>query len=65
MISDALGLSVPYVNRVLRDLRDDGLVRITGQQVLIEDFAELSALADFEHSYLKPLPINALLPQSG
>ncbi|HVB18018.1 MAG TPA: Crp/Fnr family transcriptional regulator [Stellaceae bacterium] len=57
-IGDALGLSVPYVNRVLRQLRDDGLVRITDQLVVIENIEELSALADFEHSYLRPLSID-------
>jgi CRP-like cAMP-binding protein len=56
-IGDALGLSIPYVNRVLRQLRDDGLVRIDAQRVVIEDLEELSILADFEHTYLKPLSI--------
>ena len=54
LISDTLGLSIPYVNRVLRQLRDDGLVSIKDQLVVIENIEELSALADFERSYLKP-----------
>ena len=53
-ISDALGLSIPYVNRVLGELRDAGLVHIKDRQVIIDDVEELSALADFEHAYLKP-----------
>lgn len=57
MISDALGLSIPYVNRVLHVLRDDGLVRIKDQQVIIEDMDELSALADFDKTYLTPLSL--------
>jgi CRP-like cAMP-binding protein len=57
IISDVLGLSIPYVNRVLGQLRDNGLVRIKDQIVIIENIEELSALADFERSYLKPLPI--------
>jgi CRP-like cAMP-binding protein len=61
MISDALGLSVPYVNRVLHELRDDGLVSIRGRRVVIEDQNELSALADFEPGYLRPLSITELL----
>lgn len=61
MISDALGLSIPYVNRVLHRLRDDGLVRIRDQTVVIENMEELLALADFEHNYLQPLPIVELL----
>jgi CRP-like cAMP-binding protein len=61
MISDTLGLSVPYVNRVLHELRDDGLVRIRGRLVIIEDLDRLSALADFEPGYLRPLSITELL----
>lgn len=57
MISDALGLSVPYVNRVLRQFRDDGLVRIKDRLVIIENREGLAALADFEHTYLRPLSI--------
>ena len=63
IISDALGLSIPYVNRVLQQLRQQGLVTIKDQCVVIENFEELAALADFEHAYLHPLSIAELLPQ--
>lgn len=52
VMGDALGLSVPHVNRTLRQLRDDGFVGIEDQRVVIHDLEGLSALADFEHSYL-------------
>lgn len=58
VIGDALGLSLAYVNRVLRRLADDGLVSIKDQKVTIKNVEELSLLADFEHNYLKPLPIS-------
>jgi CRP-like cAMP-binding protein len=61
MISDALGLSIPYLNRVLQQLRRDGLVTMKDQTVTIENIEELSALADFEHNYLRPLSILELL----
>lgn len=57
MISDALGLSIPYVNRLLQQLRQDRMVTIKDQLVVIENMEELAALADFEHSYLRPLSI--------
>jgi CRP-like cAMP-binding protein len=57
MISDALGLSIPYVNRLLQQLRQDGLVTIKDQLVVIENMEELAALADFEQAYLRPLSI--------
>ena len=65
MISDALGLSIPYVNRVLHQLRDAGLVRIKDQTVIIDNIEELSALADFEHTYLKPQPIAEFMAEHG
>jgi CRP-like cAMP-binding protein len=65
MISDALGLSIPYVNRVLQQLRQDGLVKMKDQTVTIENFEELSALADFEHGYLRPLSIHHLLGETA
>ena len=63
VISDVLGLSIPYVNRVLQQLRAGGLLRISGHQIVIENIEELSALADFEQTYLKPLPITELLAE--
>jgi CRP-like cAMP-binding protein len=64
MISDSLGLSIPYVNRVLQQLRRDGLVRIKDRRVVIDNPEELAALADFEHGYLKPLSIMEFAAQA-
>ena len=61
MIGDALGLSLAYVNRVIRELADDGLVTFEDQRVVIHDVEALSALADFERGYLKPVPITELV----
>ncbi len=61
LIADALGLSIPYVNQVLRQLRGDGLVRIKDKVIVINDVEALSALVDFERNYLKPLSIVDLL----
>ena len=60
VIGDALGLSIPYVNRVLQQLRQDGLVTIKDQLVVIENIDELSAVADFDQVYLKPVSIAEL-----
>jgi CRP-like cAMP-binding protein len=64
IVADALGLSVPYVNRVLQQLRAAGLVRIGDQTVVIENIDELSALADFEQTYLRPMSITELLAEN-
>lgn len=62
MIGDMLGLSIPYLNRVLQQLRAEGLVAFDGGKVVIHDVSALSALADFEQGYLRPLSIGELLP---
>jgi CRP-like cAMP-binding protein len=57
VIGDALGLSLPYVNRILRRLSDDGLVTIKEHRFTINDVEALAALADFERNYLRPMPL--------
>jgi CRP-like cAMP-binding protein len=54
LISDALGLSVTHVNRVFQRLRSDNLACLTDQRVVIMDVSRLSALADFDPTYLQP-----------
>jgi CRP-like cAMP-binding protein len=57
IIGDALGLSIPYVNRVLHQLQDEGLVVARNQRFQIRNMEELAALADFKQDYLQPRPI--------
>lgn len=57
VIGDSLGLSVAYVNRSLRRLAAENLVVLKGQSVVFGDLAQLSAVADFDYSYLEPLSI--------
>lgn len=61
IIGDALGLSVPYVNRVLHQLQDEGLIRVKNQHFEIRNVEELTALADFKQDYLLP----RLMPESS
>jgi CRP-like cAMP-binding protein len=52
MLADALGLSAVHVNRVLRQLREMGLLTFQKGHVTIDDFDGLVALADFDKAYL-------------
>jgi len=52
LIGDALGLSVPHVSRTLKQLREQDLVAIESQRVVIKDVEALSRLADFERTNL-------------
>jgi CRP-like cAMP-binding protein len=65
LIGDALGLSVPHVNRVLRRLREDNLVVIEDQRVTIKDRDALAELADFEPGYLRRFAIREMLEEAA
>ena len=52
LLADALGLSAVHVNRVLRELREAGLMTFQKGRVTFDDFAGLVALADFDTAYL-------------
>lgn len=51
-LADALGLSAVHVNRILRQLREEGLVTFRDGHVAFHDHARLMALADFHAEYL-------------
>ena len=52
MLADALGLSAVHVNRILRQLREQGLLTFHRGRVTIHDFEGLVTLADFDKTYL-------------
>ena len=51
-LADALGLSAVHANRVLRTLREDGLVTFQKGRVSFDNFKALSELAGFDPDYL-------------
>jgi CRP-like cAMP-binding protein len=48
VLADALGLTAIHVNRVLRQLREAGLLTVKGRKVTIEDAGRMRSLAGFE-----------------
>lgn len=52
LLADALGLSAVHVNRVLRHLRDAGLVTFRDGMVTFDDYAGLTEFAQFDPTYL-------------
>ena len=52
VIADALGLTAIHVNRVLRQLRDRGLLTVRKKTVTIHDLDGLRKLAGFQGGYL-------------
>ncbi|WP_255587169.1 Crp/Fnr family transcriptional regulator [Hephaestia mangrovi] len=51
-IGDALALTAVHVNRTLRVLEADGLIRRSKRAVIVGDWAALRAAADFNENYL-------------
>jgi CRP-like cAMP-binding protein len=51
-IGDAVGLSAPHVNRMLSELKREGLIAVEGHQIRLLDKAALQIVAEFEPSYL-------------
>jgi CRP-like cAMP-binding protein len=56
VMSDALGLSVPHLNRTLAKLRADGLIAMDGRHVQLVDLAALELLGNFQRLELRPIP---------
>ena len=51
-LADATGLTSVHVNRMLRELREEGLVTFRGGRVTIHDWERLQTTADFDPIYL-------------
>jgi len=58
LMADALGLTAIHVNRVLRQLREQGLITVNEHHVVIDDVKGLMKLAGYDSGYLdQPLPL--------
>lgn len=55
-VASACGITPVHTNRVLRDLRERGIVSFSGGQVHITDIAKLHREAEFDEGYLYPSP---------
>ena len=52
LLADAMGLSAVHVNRVLRQLREGGMLTFRDGYVQFENYQRLVEFADFELTYL-------------
>ena len=55
-ISEALGITPVHANRIIKQLRDDGIVDINRGRVTVLDEAKLADLAQFDDRYLHQDP---------
>ena len=51
-LGDTLGLSTVHVNRVLQELRKEGLIRWQGDALTILDWKRLEEVGEFTSTYL-------------
>jgi CRP-like cAMP-binding protein len=52
VIADTMGLSVVHVNRMLVQLREQGLIEIEGRSIDLLDIERIRAMCDFDPNYL-------------
>lgn len=52
VLADALGLTPIHVNRVLRTLREDGVMELHGGTLVVHQPVELARIAGFDDTYL-------------
>jgi CRP-like cAMP-binding protein len=57
VMSDALGLSVPHLNRTFAKLRTDGLIAMQGRRVEFSDVKAIELLAHFQPLRLSRIPV--------
>lgn len=50
--ADALGVTTVHVNRVLQEMRADGLIELNGDRLNIPDWEMLKQVGDFDPTYL-------------
>jgi CRP-like cAMP-binding protein len=50
--ADAIGTSTVHVNRVLQEMRANGLIELSGDQLNIPDWETLKRAGDFDPTYL-------------
>ncbi|HEX8482569.1 MAG TPA: Crp/Fnr family transcriptional regulator [Allosphingosinicella sp.] len=51
-LADAVGLTSVHVNRVLKQLGEEGLIRRNRRSIVIEDWSRMRAAGDFNERYL-------------
>ena len=64
-LADATGLTSIHVNRTLQELRRLGLIELRRRQLLIPDLDRLQDAAEFDPSYLHPLPADPMAAARG
>jgi CRP-like cAMP-binding protein len=65
IMADALGLSVPHLNRVMQQLRKEKLISTRARLIEFFDMPALQTLAHYQPLVLAPIPFGARKPSRG
>ncbi|MEP6785837.1 MAG: Crp/Fnr family transcriptional regulator [Sphingomonadales bacterium] len=55
-IASACGITTVHTNRILRELRERGVVTFSGGEIVVQDIDTLYAIGEFDPRYLYPSP---------
>lgn len=55
-IASACGITTVHTNRILRELRERGIVTFAGGEIVVQNLKTLHAIAEFDPRYLYPSP---------
>jgi DNA-binding transcriptional regulator LsrR (DeoR family) len=50
--ADAVGFTTVHVNRILQQLRNDGLIELKGERLFVPDWERLKQTGEFDPAYL-------------
>jgi CRP-like cAMP-binding protein len=50
--ADALGFTTVHVNRILQQMRTDGLIELKGERLFVPDWEKLKQVGEFDSTYL-------------
>jgi CRP-like cAMP-binding protein len=64
-LGDAMGISTVHANRVIQQLRSDGLVSWSGTKLTVRDWDGLKSAGDFDPTYLHLKRTEGTLPDRG
>jgi CRP-like cAMP-binding protein len=51
-LADAVGFTTVHVNRILQQLRNDGLIELKGERLFVPDWEKLKQAGEFDPAYL-------------
>jgi CRP-like cAMP-binding protein len=52
-LADALGLSTVHINRILQQIRGEGLITFRGNMLMVHEWERLKAAGNFDQAYLR------------